>query len=273
MTESSIPRARGVGAGALALGVAASLQAMADEPPLPPPRPPELGAPAKAPEALPAPAPAAPKGDAASTCLAKLIADGASAEAAPSPATSVEGCGIDSPVRLSSITGGRRRREPAGPPARRLRIRARACRLCPPHRRAAWAGDAACQGRGNRDRPRLYVPDAGPHRRRQDQRPWPWARGRFHGDRVRRQASGAGRAADRRGRSLLFSRNADGGLRLVHDRPRSGLRLRSTPTTCTSTSNSMARAGAIAFANNSRIVARLGCAPAPGTREPRRRMF
>jgi hypothetical protein len=92
----------------LVLGVSASPKAMAEEPPLPPPRPPELGAPAKAPEAAPVqapagPAPAAPKGDAASTCLGKLIAGGASAEAAPSPATSVEGCGIDGPVRLSSI--------------------------------------------------------------------------------------------------------------------------------------------------------------------------
>ena len=109
MTASSIP-ARGLAlALALALGVSASLRAMADEPPLPPPRPPELGAPAKAPEAPPVqappgPAPSIPKGDAASACLAKLVADGASAETAPSPATSVEGCGIDSPVRLSSIT-------------------------------------------------------------------------------------------------------------------------------------------------------------------------
>jgi hypothetical protein len=92
----------------LALSAAASLEAMAEEPPLPPPRPTELGAPAKAPEAppvqaLPVQALPAPTGDAASTCLAKLIASGASAEAAPSPAASVEGCGIDSPVRLSSI--------------------------------------------------------------------------------------------------------------------------------------------------------------------------
>jgi hypothetical protein len=33
-----------------------------------------------------------------------LIASGARAEAASAPATSVEGCGIDAPVRLSSIT-------------------------------------------------------------------------------------------------------------------------------------------------------------------------
>jgi hypothetical protein len=82
---------------------------MADEPPLPPPRPPDLAAPAKAPEAPPIqapalPAPAAPTGEAASTCLAKLIASGAAAEVAPLPATPAEGCGIDSAVRLSSIT-------------------------------------------------------------------------------------------------------------------------------------------------------------------------
>ena len=73
---------------------------MADERPLPPPRPPELGAPEKA---QAEPSPPAPKGDAASTCLTKLIADGVSAEAASAPATPVEGCGIDAPVRLSSI--------------------------------------------------------------------------------------------------------------------------------------------------------------------------
>ncbi len=110
MTASSIPRARSLAlALALALGVSASLRAMADEPPLPPPRPPELGAPEKPPEAPPvqappSPAPSVPKADAASACLEKLVADGASAETAPAPATSVEGCGIEAPVRLSSIT-------------------------------------------------------------------------------------------------------------------------------------------------------------------------
>jgi hypothetical protein len=93
---------------ALALSVAASLTAIADEPPLPPPRPAESGAPSKAPEAPPVqalatPAPAPPKEDAASSCLAKLIAGGASAEAAQTPAPSVEGCGIDGAVRLSAI--------------------------------------------------------------------------------------------------------------------------------------------------------------------------
>ena len=103
MTQPTIPRARCLvlALAALALGVSvASVRAMADEPPLPPPRPPELAEPEKAP---PEPSPPAPKGDAASTCLTKLIADGASAEAATAPPASAEGCGIDAPVRLSSI--------------------------------------------------------------------------------------------------------------------------------------------------------------------------
>jgi hypothetical protein len=105
MTAPSILRARGL-ALALVLGAAASLKAMAYEPPLPPPRPPEFGAPAKAPEAPPPPAPATPKEDTASTCLGKLIVDGASAEAATAPPASAEGCGIDAPIRLSSIIAG-----------------------------------------------------------------------------------------------------------------------------------------------------------------------
>ena len=86
---------------AFALGVScAPVRAVADEPPLPPPRPTELGAPERPPAEPPPPA---PKGEAASTCLGKLIADGASAEAAAAPPASAEGCGIDAPVRLSSI--------------------------------------------------------------------------------------------------------------------------------------------------------------------------
>jgi hypothetical protein len=111
MTAPSISRARWILLALVvcALSASASLKGVADEPPLPPPRPPELGSPAKAPEeptvqTPQAPDPAAPKEEAASTCFAKLIAGGASAEAAQSPATSVEGCGIDSPVQLSSIT-------------------------------------------------------------------------------------------------------------------------------------------------------------------------
>jgi hypothetical protein len=88
--------------GALAAACAIAPAAMADEPPLPPPRPAEFGSPAKA---APAP-PQAPIGGAASSCLANLIAAGAAAEGAPAPAASVEGCGIEAPVRLSSITVG-----------------------------------------------------------------------------------------------------------------------------------------------------------------------
>jgi hypothetical protein len=104
MTERSIREARGLrlALAALALGVSAALvRAVADEPPLPPPRPPELGVLGQAPLE---PSPLAPKGAAASTCLAKLVADGASAEAEPAPPASAEGCGISAPpVRLSSI--------------------------------------------------------------------------------------------------------------------------------------------------------------------------
>ena len=84
---------------ALALGGAVSLKAMADGPPLPPPRPPEPVTPAPPAQQAPSQAPS----EGAATCLAKLTASGASAEAAPAPASSVEGCGIDAPVRLSSL--------------------------------------------------------------------------------------------------------------------------------------------------------------------------
>jgi hypothetical protein len=86
---------------ALALGVCASVRTMADEPPLPPLRPPEFAPPAK-----PAPEPPPPaQSEGAAACLARLVAAGAGAEASPAPPTSVEGCGIDAPVRLSSVTG------------------------------------------------------------------------------------------------------------------------------------------------------------------------
>jgi hypothetical protein len=100
---------------ALVFVVLTPAAAAAGEPPLPPPRPPEFSSPQKAPEApqapvpspapvqSPAPALAAGEG-AASTCLAKLAAGGVGAEAAPAPATPVQGCGIGAPVRLSSIT-------------------------------------------------------------------------------------------------------------------------------------------------------------------------
>jgi hypothetical protein len=103
MIAPSIPKARCAAPmlAALALGVAAPLNAMADDPPLPPPRPPDLTAPGNA---AGEPPPPAPNEGAASTCLAKLIAGGTGAEAVSALATSVEGCGIDAPVRLSSIT-------------------------------------------------------------------------------------------------------------------------------------------------------------------------
>ncbi len=72
--------------------------ARAEEPPLPPPRPPDFAAPGKPTE----PPASVPKADPASSCLAKLIADGASAEATAPPA-SAGGCGVEAPVRLSSI--------------------------------------------------------------------------------------------------------------------------------------------------------------------------
>ena len=100
MTAPAFAKARRLASAlaGFALGAAASMTAMADELPLPPPRPPEVRAPGK-PAAEPPPAPKA-----AAACLAKLIASGASAQAAPAPATPVEGCGIGAPVRLSSVT-------------------------------------------------------------------------------------------------------------------------------------------------------------------------
>jgi hypothetical protein len=102
MAVLSTPAGRRLALAAFALGLSvASVRAVADEPPLPPPRPPELGAREKAPAEPP---PLAPKEGAPSSCLAKLIADGAGAEAVPAPPAAAEGCGIDAPVRLSSIT-------------------------------------------------------------------------------------------------------------------------------------------------------------------------
>jgi hypothetical protein len=86
----------------LAPALAAAATARADEPPLPPPRPPELAAPATPAE----PPPSAPKSEGISNCLSKLIAEGASAEAATAPPPSADECGITAPVRLSSITAG-----------------------------------------------------------------------------------------------------------------------------------------------------------------------
>jgi hypothetical protein len=84
-----------------AVAVAAAAPATAsihNWPPLPPPRPPEFA------PAQPAPAPPAQPDTQASTCLSKLVADGARAEPALLPAATAEGCGIASPIRLSSVT-------------------------------------------------------------------------------------------------------------------------------------------------------------------------
>jgi hypothetical protein len=72
------------------------------EPPLPPPRPAELN---PAPPREPAPQPALQTASEAAgpTCLAQLIAGGARAEATTAPTPSAEGCGIASPIRLSSV--------------------------------------------------------------------------------------------------------------------------------------------------------------------------
>ncbi len=85
----------------LAFGVAASCSpAMAEaSPPLPPPRPADLipaQPPKPAPVAQPAPETAGP------TCLVKLVAGGARAEAATVPAPG-GGCGVETPVRLFSV--------------------------------------------------------------------------------------------------------------------------------------------------------------------------
>ncbi len=79
-------------------------QALAEEPPLPPSRPPDLS-PAPAPPAVSALPPLQMGSEgAARTCLSRLIAAGARAEASTPPAPSAQGCGIASPVRLSALT-------------------------------------------------------------------------------------------------------------------------------------------------------------------------
>ena len=65
----------------------------------------------------------------------------------------------------------RRRRRSPRPSARRLRLRDRARRLRPPHRRAARAGDARRTRRRHRNRARLRMPHAGPPQGSEDQRP------------------------------------------------------------------------------------------------------
>jgi hypothetical protein len=89
--------------GALALIVGADGGvALGQQPPLPPPRPAE---PSPAPAGEPAARPALQLGSesAGPACLAQLISGGARAETAAAPAPIAEGCGIASPIRLSSV--------------------------------------------------------------------------------------------------------------------------------------------------------------------------
>jgi hypothetical protein len=92
----------------VALAVAAATPvcaAMGGEAPLPPARPAEL-TPAPAPPPNPALRPALPSGSegAAPACMAKLTAGGARADVAAAPESNAQGCGIASPIRLTSIT-------------------------------------------------------------------------------------------------------------------------------------------------------------------------
>jgi hypothetical protein len=91
-----------VAVGVLALVAADSGAAIGQQQPLPPPRPAEL----RPAPAGPAPQPASPIGSEGEgqTCLSKLVAAGARAESATAPALNAEGCGIASPIRLSSVT-------------------------------------------------------------------------------------------------------------------------------------------------------------------------
>ena len=90
--------------GALVLIVVARAGvAMEHEPPLPPPRPAE-SAPAPAEDAGSQPVRRMGPEAAGPACLAQLVASGARVEAATAPAPTGEGCGIASPIRLSSVT-------------------------------------------------------------------------------------------------------------------------------------------------------------------------
>jgi hypothetical protein len=103
MNGASAPRPL-ITLGAFALAVAAHCgAAMGQEPPLPPPRPAEIGPAAPAKPALRSALQMGPEG-AGPACLAELIAGGAGAEAAATPAPTAAGCGIAAPVRLSSVT-------------------------------------------------------------------------------------------------------------------------------------------------------------------------
>ncbi len=92
---------KGLLGGLAASAVGLHSLALAQAPPTPPPRPPDLSPPPAA--EAPAPVQMGSEG-AAATCLSKLIAAGARAEAESAPKPTAEGCGIASPVRLSALT-------------------------------------------------------------------------------------------------------------------------------------------------------------------------
>jgi hypothetical protein len=204
---------------AIALGVSASIRAMADESPLPPPRPAEPSAPGKAGAEPP---PQAPDEGAASTCLAKLIAGGAGAEAATVRAASVEGCGIGAPVRLSSIRvmGG----DVVSLPDRPLlgcefaAVLAVYVRLI-----VAPLGEAML-------RAKVASIETGPGyecRSRDRDADSAHAKGLavdFFAVEFDGQAARPSGASGRRGRNVLCPRDAVSGLRLVYHRPRPGRR-------------------------------------------------
>ena len=97
------PRAL-VALGALVFIIAARVGvAMEQQPPLPPPRPAE-SAPAPAEDVGSQPVRGMGPEAMGPACLAQLVAGGARVEAATAPAPTGEGCGIASPIRLSSVT-------------------------------------------------------------------------------------------------------------------------------------------------------------------------
>ena len=188
--------------------------AMAGSPPLPKPRPADL-----APAAPPVPEAAA------RTCLAKLEAAGARAEIATVPAPSGRGCGIETPVRLSSVTlvSGDVVNLPGEPvlECAFALVLADYIRLI-----VAPLGEAMLRAKvvSVETGPGLRLPQPGPHCGRQDQRACQRLGCGHHCGRLRRQTACRGGASDRRRRRILFPRDAIGGLRLVHDRPRAGRR-------------------------------------------------
>ena len=145
MTQPTIPRARCLvlALAALALGVSvASVRGAADDPPLPPPRPPELAEPEKAPPAAFPPAPRGRRG----VNLSHQTDRGRRERRGRNGAAGVGRGMRDRRADPAVIDhGGRRRREPAGTAAGRLRVRRCACRVRSSHRRTAWPSDAAAE--------------------------------------------------------------------------------------------------------------------------------